>query len=189
MRVRAFMSGAAAVALAAGAMAAGAGPVAAAELSEACSEFDVWDGYAEISDDYTAGGDGGFIAGEVLTIGVRVAGGTVSEVVLEVPVLSPVASLTTFPGSLVFAIPAALAGGDFWGYRIDTVGAGVIEVDPSCAAAPESRNGDPIPAWVQAYGRVGGDAACLDGWDPSWQEWAEPVTGGWVCTRSIPSLG
>jgi hypothetical protein len=47
----------------------------------------------------------------------------------------------------------------------------------------------PIPAWVQAYARGGADAACESGWDASWQSWAEPVTGGWVCTRSIPSLG
>jgi hypothetical protein len=46
-----------------------------------------------------------------------------------------------------------------------------------------------IPAWVQAYGRFGPDVACQTGWNPSWQKWAEPVTGGWVCTRSIPSLG
>lgn len=47
----------------------------------------------------------------------------------------------------------------------------------------------PIPAWVQAYGRSGPDATCEDGWNPSWQSWAEPVTGGWVCTRSIPVYG
>lgn len=47
----------------------------------------------------------------------------------------------------------------------------------------------PIPAWVQAYARASADATCLDGWDASWQSWAEPVTGGWVCTRNIPSLG
>jgi hypothetical protein len=53
----------------------------------------------------------------------------------------------------------------------------------SSAGAP------PIPAWVQAYGRASADAKCLDGWDQSWQSWAEKVTGGWVCTRNIPSLG
>lgn len=47
----------------------------------------------------------------------------------------------------------------------------------------------PIPEWVQAYGRASADATCEDGWGPSWQEWAQQVTGGWVCTRSIPSLG
>lgn len=47
----------------------------------------------------------------------------------------------------------------------------------------------PIPDWVQAYGRAGKDAACQDAWGQSWQKWAEPVTGGWVCTRTIPSLG
>jgi hypothetical protein len=47
----------------------------------------------------------------------------------------------------------------------------------------------PIPDWVQAYGRASKGATCLHGWIPSWQAWAEPVTGGWVCTRDIPSLG
>jgi len=46
-----------------------------------------------------------------------------------------------------------------------------------------------VPDWVQAYGRFGENAKCEAGWNPSWQQWAEPVTGGWVCTRSIPSLG
>ena len=61
------------------------------------------------------------------------------------------------------------------------VTAAVAEV-PAVASAP-------IPAWVKAYGRFGKDAACDTGWNPSWQKWAEPVTGGWVCTRTIPSLG
>lgn len=46
-----------------------------------------------------------------------------------------------------------------------------------------------IPEWVQAYGRRSADATCESGWGASWQPWAVPVTGGWVCTRSIPSLG
>jgi len=57
-------------------------------------------------------------------------------------------------------------------------------------AAPTSSVESPvIPAWVQAYGRFGPDATCDEGWGPSWQSWAEDVTGGWVCTRTIPSLG
>jgi hypothetical protein len=56
-----------------------------------------------------------------------------------------------------------------------------------CGLAP-APSPAPIPTWVQAYGRVQ-DAACETGWDASWQEWAVPVTGGWVCPRSIPSLG
>jgi hypothetical protein len=47
----------------------------------------------------------------------------------------------------------------------------------------------PIPAWVQAYGIFHHDDACLTSWTNSWQKWAEPITGGWVCTRTIPSLG
>lgn len=47
----------------------------------------------------------------------------------------------------------------------------------------------PIPTWVQSVGRPSSSSSCESGWSPSWQEWAIPVTGGWVCTRSIPSLG
>lgn len=55
-------------------------------------------------------------------------------------------------------------------------------------SAPETTTAPAIPSWVQASGRDK-DAGCLDGWSASWQQWAEKVTGGWVCTRSIPSLG
>jgi hypothetical protein len=47
---------------------------------------------------------------------------------------------------------------------------------------------DPLP-WVQAYGIFHQDDTCAVGWNPSWQEWAMAITGGWVCTRTIPSLG
>lgn len=59
---------------------------------------------------------------------------------------------------------------------------------PVVPCADNGESSPPIPAWVQAYGR-GKDATCLEGWNPSWQSWAEPVTDGWVCTRDIPSLG
>jgi hypothetical protein len=68
-------------------------------------------------------------------------------------------------------------------YSVDVTGPGEI------VAASQVADSPPIPAWVQAYGRASADAKCEDGWDPSWQSWAEPVIGGWVCTRSIPSLG
>lgn len=46
-----------------------------------------------------------------------------------------------------------------------------------------------IPGWQQSVGRASATATCAAGWQPSWQQWAEHVTGGWVCTRTIPSLG
>jgi hypothetical protein len=46
-----------------------------------------------------------------------------------------------------------------------------------------------IPLWLQAHGRWGASAECESGWAPSWQSWAEPITGGWVCARSIPAYG
>jgi hypothetical protein len=47
----------------------------------------------------------------------------------------------------------------------------------------------PIPPWVQGYGRGMATDACLDGWTASWELWPHGGTGGWVCTREIPSLG
>jgi len=52
-----------------------------------------------------------------------------------------------------------------------------------------SSDSPPIPDWVQAYGIFHHDDPCQTAWTNSWQEWAEPITGGWVCTRTIPSLG
>lgn len=46
-----------------------------------------------------------------------------------------------------------------------------------------------IPAWVQAYGRASATDTCIAGWDPSWAQWPNNGTGGFVCQRSIPSLG
>lgn len=47
----------------------------------------------------------------------------------------------------------------------------------------------PIPMWNQAFARNGSGATCPAGWEPSWQEWAQAVSGGWVCTRGIRSFG
>ncbi len=69
-------------------------------------------------------------------------------------------------------------------------GGGTATLSGGCGyGGGSAASGIPIPEWVQAYGRFGANATCEDGWKPSWQHWAEPITGGWVCTRSIPSLG
>lgn len=83
--------------------------------------------------------------------------------------------------TIVGAGSFAIGHGPLIGFR-STLTVIVAEPAPAAGDAPA------IPEWVQAYGRAM-DGACLDGWDPSWQDWAQPVTGGWVCTRSVPSLG
>jgi hypothetical protein len=100
-------------------------------------------------------------------------------------------------GESLVALTASLTGGTTyllvgWGSQdgyggVETTGNFTVAI-PFDEASP---GGDPapIPSWVQAYGRASADATCENGWDASWQSWAEPVTGGWVCTRSIPSLG
>ncbi len=50
-------------------------------------------------------------------------------------------------------------------------------------------SGTPVPEWVQGYGRGSASDACRDGWSASWALWPNDGTGGWVCTRTVPSLG
>jgi hypothetical protein len=57
------------------------------------------------------------------------------------------------------------------------------------AGCPTSSRPTPIPEWVQGYGRHNATDACLDGWNASWELWPHGGTGGWVCTREVPSLG
>jgi hypothetical protein len=84
--------------------------------------------------------------------------------------------------ALAFSLNSSNLGGGYDGVRTFVyIATGYIP--------PAADLASPIPAWVQAYGRPDADATCDAGWDPSWQEWAVPATGGWVCTRAIPSLG
>lgn len=56
---------------------------------------------------------------------------------------------------------------------------GVCPVEP--AAEPQ--------LWGQAYGRASSDAACQDGWSPSWAWWPNAGTGGFVCERAVTAFG
>lgn len=60
-------------------------------------------------------------------------------------------------------------------------------IGSDCPAPPVPQ--PPIPAWVQGYGRASSSEECEAGWSPSWEQWMNAGVGGWVCTRSIPSLG
>lgn len=39
--------------------------------------------------------------------------------------------------------------------------------------------------WLQQTGRDSAEAPCPEGWGPSWAEWPNDHTGGWVCTREV----
>ena len=43
----------------------------------------------------------------------------------------------------------------------------------------------PPPPWLQSYAMVAGSETCADGWNRSWESWAETVSGGRVCNRII----
>lgn len=82
-------------------------------------------------------------------------------------------------GSDFFAVGYYYSSGQFTAQYYVRICAG-----GKCPVAAQS-----VPDWVQAYGRSGKDAPCLEGWTPSWDQWPNGGTGGFVCQRSIKSVG
>ena len=137
------------------------------------------------------------IAGDVLTATVSGTSNSVNLSVGPNPVALPAVAQGVAPTSLTYSFPA---GGQVYARVRDLVtSATTLTVTWTC-----SRPAAPIPAWVQAYGRASADDDCPAGYNPtwaggpgadvvaytkSWQQWMNDGTGGWVCTRSIPSLG
>ena len=74
------------------------------------------------------------------------------------------------------------ASGTTWG-----ICAGVNDGYPYLQAFYASNpcdDGPTPPPWPQAYARGSGDT-CLPGWNPSWAEWPNGNTGGFVCQRTL----
>jgi hypothetical protein len=47
-----------------------------------------------------------------------------------------------------------------------------------------SDGGQTPPDTLEQYGRAGHET-CSESWGPSWAQWSNDHTGGWVCTRSL----
>jgi len=93
---------------------------------------------------------------------------TVSPTVSPTPTITPTASPTATPSPTVTPTPT---------------------VSPTPTPSPTyvwvaNMNGD----WLQQFGRKIDDK-CPAGWGPSWAEWPNEHTGGYVCTRTIPRYG
>lgn len=128
---------------------------------------------------------------------------------LDPAVVSPNRPTADPAGTFTFVLAGDLAPGNYGG---NYEGGNIIDVNndpdggPRCNASATFDNvcggqwyvtirgaatdaAAPIPAWVQGYGRASADEVCLEGWNASWAEWMNDGTGGFVCERSIPSLG
>lgn len=190
MRARRVWAG-----VAAAGVTAGLGIVGAVPASAASAGCDFLNGASGSGEGQVAWQSLAFQAGERLTV-------TWSALSSPAPVVD-----LLVPGNVIVDTRVG-AGSVTYLFATDTVadgnslvvgGTGTWSIscgDPALTSEPASKaesgptsSPAPIPAWVQAYGRADKDATCIDGWSPSWQKWSEPVTGGWVCTRSIPSLG
>lgn len=181
MRIRRLAASVTAVLIATGGMSAVTAPSAsAADLSDSCAFFN-YSNYFGANWVYS---DGSFYAGEQISILVTsMDSGT--DTALQI---SGQTVATGIVGeALTFTFPADYLGpGTLVGVHNDANWHGTL----SCSyvgiplAAPA-----PIPMWVQGYARQAATDVCLDGWVASWEMWPHGGTGGWVCTRSIPSIG
>ncbi len=108
------------------------------------------------------------------------------------------------PGPYIFTIrsdapPGAYGSADDWALSVSDLYSGTycpVALVPcgssffiTVTAAPGGVGETPIPMWVQGYGRPTADAPCREGWDPSWAQWPNHGTGGFVCHRSIKAYG
>lgn len=185
MRMRRILAGTATVVMVAGGVSLTSAPAASAtDLSPGCERANIA-GFQGLYGTTSTITHPGFFAGE--TIVVSAAEPT--------SVGTPTEFRVYLGNGPAFNVTAALSASISYTFLVDdadayagwqTVSYGNATWTVSCSIIAEAA---PIPAWVQAVGRASADAACDTGWDTSWQEWAVPVTGGWVCTRSIPSLG
>ena len=88
-------------------------------------------------------------------------------------------------GTDSLVLPSALLGMGARLFRgnLDLIGAWYYMTVPAGPSGP--------PTWLQAIGRPDHTADCPFGYGPSWAEWPNDRTGGWVCVREYyysPSL-
>jgi hypothetical protein len=129
-----------------------------------------------------------FAAGDILTATWSAITGTPSGVQLQIPADHQVAFSETSTATLTYTFNADAPAQGIYARLQGSVTNATITI--TCTGPSSGTSSGPaIPEWVQAFGIFHRDDACLTGWTNSWQHWAEPITGGWVCTRTIPSLG
>lgn len=164
----------------------GAAPVSAVDLSEGCQALN-----ASRPNQWAQFVGYVFNAGEVIAVSFANPSDGATTGYLKVNLITR--DLTSIPGTASFTFRNTDSysvgmeldiGTSDWNWSC-----GVVQSPSPGSAAASTADGQPIPSWTQARGRDGMNATCEIGWGPSWQEWAEPVTGGWVCTRSIPMYG
>lgn len=100
--------------------------------------------------------------------------------------LPPGLSMTS--GGVLAGTPTSLGAYSFTVDATNSIGS--VSTSPITITVTEANtSADTAPAvgpapWLQSYGRSG-DEDCIEGWHPSWAEWATASTGGWVCNRTI----
>lgn len=133
--------------------------------------------------------------GDVVSVTVSNPTGVTSAGLVVGGGIGTVATATSFPATLSYTYSAASQVGLL---------ASVLGTTPTASFTWSCTRASVIPGWVQAYGRSGPDDDCPSAYNPpwaggpsadvipygpSWQQWMNEGRGGWVCTRTVPSLG
>jgi hypothetical protein len=113
--------------------------------------------------------------------GFQTQSATIDQVIVD----NDLCATVTFTASNGFVSVGGAAN-----LRVDASDTSTITqaVPRTCGDALPAEEFAAIPDWVQGYGRAVTDS-CRAGWAASWEMWMNGGTGGYVCTRSIPSLG
>lgn len=88
-------------------------------------------------------------------------------------------------------VSAVLQGANGAGFALRP-GSTIAVVGPDSLAQPfvityRGERARPTAIWVQGYARTGATEDCLPEWRPSWAQWPNHGSGGWVCSRVIPA--
>ena len=191
MNLRRLASGIAAFALLAGAASIAAAPAASARPLPSGTIIDNGDGTATVTYANLDGDGGIFLCEASVTVESCAFNTATYGLTSNLFTLTP--SPVTVQAGMTISLPnsatTTLPTGTWTIVLISDFGPGANELVAGARGVYIGAVGHPIPSWVQGYGRGSSADACLEGWTASWELWPNAGTGGYVCTRSIPSLG
>lgn len=155
--------------------------VSAADVSTGCAEADglYWNSPG-------GGRDWSFAAGDQLSITAEEPDNNGNASYVELTLDNVLLDTVSFPGTMTYTFTEATSGYFHWQTTPPWVAPTWTFV---CVAAPVPpavvSNGPFPPPWHQSYGRPGQEVGCVDSWHPSWAQWPNGGTGGFVCNRSL----
>lgn len=168
-----------------------ASPASAASVGSIFASCTAYDGLATFSgvpgDTFTIS----FVGCDPSTLG------TPETIVFDTATVTGPAGVTSpytvnVDGPIVFTIASGATNGTYpSAILFTTLNKGVsVTVSGGAAADTTSTDSAPGPApWFKAYQRHTKEETCNTGWNPSYAQWANNHSGGWVCVQELYYTG